>query len=331
MRGAGVKEPAAERGRFVPRLQRRPAWLGDLALLPGLAVLVLALAVTTDGFLSWVNIANVLSQSAVVGIAAIGATFVILTAGIDLSVGSTIGASGVAAAAVMRATGSVALGIAAGVLCGLCAGALLGGLIGRLSLVPFVVTLAGLFFFNGATLLATEGATIAPLPLGLDVIGLRTVFGFPAPALIAIALFVAGQWALTRTAWGRRVTLVGANPEAARISGVDVRNVLWSTYAVAGLLSGVAGVLLTANLAAANASMGAPLLLDVVGAVVIGGTSLFGGKGSVLRTALGVLLLGTLANGLSLLGLESFDQQAVKGLVILAAAGIDVALHRRRA
>jgi ribose transport system permease protein len=326
-----LRRPTVGRCELVPPAHKRPAWLDDLAILPGLVLLVIVFAATTNNFLTTSNIANVLSQSAVVGIAAIGATFVILTAGIDLSVGATIGASGVAAAAVMRNTGSVALGVAAGLLCGLCAGLLLGGLIGRLGLVPFVVTLAGLFLFTGVTLLVTEGATIAPLPLELDLIGFTTVLGLPMPALIAIVLFVAGQWTLTRTAWGRRLTLVGANPEAARISGVNLKNVVWSTYAVAGLLSGVAGVVLTSTLAAANASMGAPLLLDVIGAVVIGGTSLFGGRGSVLRTALGVLLLGTLANGLNLLGLESFDQQAVKGIVILTAAGIDVALHRRRA
>ena len=310
------------------RLRARP-WVGDLQLLPALAVLFVVLALTTDGFLSSTNLTNILSQSAIAGIASIGATFVILTGGIDLSVGSTIGASGVVAAAIMAKSGSVVEGVVLGVLTGMVVGAILGGLIVRFGLVPFVVTLAGLFMVSGVTTLASDGKTLGGLPTSFGDIGFNTFLGLPIPVVIAIVLYVSGQWALTRTRWGRKVLLVGANPMAASVSGIGVRRVVWSTYVVSGTFAGIAGVLLTATLLGANSTMASGQLLTVIGTVVIGGTSLFGGKGSVLRTALGVLFLGMLVNGLSILGLESYDQQTITGVVILAAAGLDVALNRK--
>lgn len=308
----------------------RPAWVGDLQLLPALLALGAVLSVTASGFLTTTNLINILSQSAIVAIAAIGATYVILAAGIDLSVASTMGASGVVAAAVMNRLGSVPLGIAAGVATGAGVGLVLGWLIARFHLVPFVVTLAGLFFVQGLTTLVTAGGTLAQLPNSFGDIGFNTVAGVPIPVIVTVVLYITGQWALTRTVWGRKVLLVGANPRAAEISGINVRRTVWSTYVVAGALAGVAGVLLTATLLGANASMAQPELLTIVGVVVIGGTSLFGGTGSIVRTGLGVLFLGTLSNGLSILGLQSFDQQTATGAAILAAAGLDVLLHRKR-
>jgi ribose transport system permease protein len=303
-------------------------WLVDLAMLPLLLLLVLVFSLFNPSILSPTNIGNVLGQSSVVAIAAIGATFVILTAGIDLSAGSAISASGVAAAAAMLATGNIALGIVAGVATGLLAGAILGNIIARLGIAPFIVTLAGLFLISGTALLLTSGATIAPVPIELTLFTIANVGGIPLPVLVAAALFIVAQFVLTRTVWGRRVMLVGANPRAAEVSGINVRRVLISVYIVAGLFSGIAGVLVTAGLSGANASMGAPLLLNIIGAVVLGGTSLFGGRGSILRTAIGALLLGFLNNGMNLLGLASYDQLAVTGLVILVAASADAVLHR---
>jgi len=163
--------------------------------------------------------------------------------------------------------------------------------------------------------------------LQVQISTLRRLLG-PA-AIITVALFVVAQIALTRTTWGRRVQLLGANPKAARISGVDVRFVTWSVYAVAGVFSGIAGVELVASLSAANADTGSPFLLPVIGAVIIGGTSLFGGQGSIARTGMGVLFLAVLINGLSLLGFQVFDQQAVEGAVILLAVALDILLRRK--
>lgn len=305
-------------------------WLTELTMLPVLVLLILAFSVFAPNMLSPLNITNVLSQSAVVAIAAIGATFVILTGGIDLSTGSSISASGVTAAAVMTATGNVALGIICGIVVGVLVGLIIGLLITHLNLVPFVVTLAGLFAIAGTALLLSNGATIAPIPSSITGFGIALVAGIPAPVVLAVVLFVVMQFLLTNTTWGRRVILVGANRHAAKISGIHVRRVETSVYAIAGFFSAIAGVLMTVNLYGANASMGSSQLLNVIGAVVLGGTSLFGGRGSVVRTAIGVLVLGFLANGMNLLGLSSYDQQAVTGAVIVIAACVDAILHRKR-
>lgn len=303
--------------------------LRDLALIPALVAMTVVFSLTTSDFLTQQNLLNILQQNAVLGIAAIGATFVIISGGIDLSVGATIGAAGIAAAAVMLHTHSIALGVAAGVGAGLLTGSILGLLIALFDLTPFVVTLAGMFFVSGLTVYLTKGGTLGPLPFWLDNLVFRKVLGIPVAAVITIALYVLAQIALTRTTWGRRLQLLGANAKAAEISGVDVRFVRWSVYAVAGLFSGIAGVELVASLSAANPDTGSPFLLPVIGAVIIGGTSLFGGYGSIARTGLGVLFLAVLINGLSLLGFQVYDQQAVEGAVILLAVALDILLHRK--
>jgi ribose transport system permease protein len=309
---------------------RRPGWLGDLAMLPALILLIVVLSAMTDGLLTSANLINVLSQSAVVAIAAIGATFVILTGGIDLSTGSVIGASGVAGAWIITSSGSLAAGIAAGLLTGTVIGLVVGVVVAKLNVVPFAVTLAALYAVSGCTTLLSHGRTIAPVPIEFIRFSIDGPAGIPYAAWLAAALFVIAQVVLTRTAWGRRVVYVGANVEVARISGVNVVRIRTSVYAVAGLFSAIAGMVLTSGLAGAGASMGSPLLLNIVGAVVLGGTSLTGGRGSLLRTGIGVLFLGFLANGMSLLGLESFDQQIVTGLFIFLAASADGLLRWRR-
>ncbi|GAA2014367.1 ABC transporter permease [Catenulispora yoronensis] len=310
----------------------RPAWFADLAMLPALLLLVVVLSFLTDGLLTASNLTNVLSQSAVVAIAAIGATFVILTGGIDLSTGSVIGAGGVAGAWIITSTGSMALGIVAGLATGMLIGLLIGQVVARLNVVPFAVTLAGLYVVSGCTTLLSHGRTIAPVPAGFVRFSIDGPGGVPYSVWVALVLYVLAQIALTRTVWGRRVLHVGANPEVARISGVNVVRTRTSVYMVAGLFSAAAGMVLTSGLAGAGAGMGGPLLLNVVGAVVLGGTSLAGGRGSLLRTGIGVLFLGFLANGMSLLGLQSYDQQMVTGCFIFVAASADGILRwlRRR-
>lgn len=311
-------------------LPARLGWLREFTMLPVLVLLVLLLAVFEPAILEPQNLLNVLGQSAVVAIAAIGATFVILTGGIDLSVGSTISASAVASAVVMSTTGQAFLGVVAGLAVGVVVGVLQGVLIARLRLVPFVVTLAGLFVVAGVTVLLSDGATISGLPKEFTGLAFANLGGIPVFVVIAISLYIIAQLALTTTAWGRRVMLFGASREASRISGSPIGWIEASVYAVAGGFSAIAGICLSANLFAANATMGSSLLLNIVGAVVLGGTSLFGGRGSIARTGIGVLVLGFLSNGMNLIGLASYDQVAVTGLVILAAACLDAALHRKR-
>jgi ribose transport system permease protein len=327
VRSGNAPLPESERRLEIRR--RAIGRLRDLALIPALVAMGAVFSLTTSDFLTQQNLLNILQQNAVLGIAAIGATFVILASGIDLSVGSTIGAAGIAASAVMLHAHSIALGVAAGIGAGFLTGSTLGFLIALFELTPFVVTLAGMFFASGLTVYLTKGETLGPLPFWLDNLVFRKVLGIPVAAIITVALFVLAQIALTRTTWGRRVQLLGANAKAAQISGVDVRFVTWSVYAVAGVFSGIAGVELVASLSAANADTGSPFLLPVIGAVIIGGTSLFGGQGSIARTGMGVLFLAVLINGLSLLGFQVFDQQAVEGAVILLAVALDILLRRK--
>jgi ribose transport system permease protein len=322
--------PAADDGArrgLLARLRddaRRPAWFADLSMLPALLLLILALSLLTDGLLSQSNLVNIFSQSTVVAIGAIGATFVIITGGIDLSTGSVIGTGGMAGAWVMIHTGNVALGVVAGPLAGALIGTLVGLVVANLGVVPFAVTLAALYVVSGGATLLSHGNTLAPVPIGVVRFSIDGPGNVPYAVWITLVLYVLAQTVLTRTAWGRRVTLVGANIEVARISGVNVTRTTTSVYAIAGLFSGLAGVALTSQLAGAGASMGSPLLLDIVGAVVLGGTSLNGGRGSLLRTAVGVLFLGFLSNGMSLLGLQDFDQQMVTGAFIFLAAAVQV-------
>src|SRR6266700_1029676 len=319
--GAGIARPA--RLAWLRDPARRPGWFADLAMLPALILLIGVLSVLTDGLLTSSNLINVLSQSAVVGIAAIGATFVILTGGIDLSTGSVIGASGVAGAWIITSTGNLAAGIAAGLVTGTVIGLVVGVIVARLNVVPFAVTLAALYVVSGCTTLLSHGRTIAPLPAGFISFSIDGPGGVPYAVWLAGVLYVIAQIVLTRTAWGRRVVHVGANVEVARISGVNVVRTRTSAYLVAGLFSAIAGMTLTSGLAGAGASMGSPLLLNIVGAVVLGGTSLSGGRGSLLRTAIGVLFLGFLSDGMSLLGLQDYDQQMVTGSFIFLAAYAD--------
>ncbi len=309
---------------------RRPSWFADLAMLPALILLIVVLSAMTDGLLTPSNLSNVLSQSAVVAIAAIGATFVILTGGIDLSAGSVIGASGVAGAWIITTSGNLAAGIAAGLFTGTMIGLVVGVVVARLNVVPFAVTLGALYAVSGSTTLLSHGRTIAPMPIDFIRISIDGPGGVPYTVWLAVVLYAIAQIVLTRTAWGRRVVHVGANVEVARISGVNVVRTRTSVYAVAGLFSAIAGMVLTSGLAGAGASMGGPLLLNIVGAVVLGGTSLSGGRGSLLRTGIGVLFLGFLSNGMSVLGLQSFDQQIVTGSFIFLAASADGLWRRLR-
>jgi ribose transport system permease protein len=292
-------------------------------MLPALVVLIGVLSVMTDGLLTPSNLANVLSQSAVVAIAAIGATFVILTGGIDLSTGSVIGAGGLAGAWVITSTGNLAAGIAAGLFAGTVIGLVVGLVVARLKVVPFAVTLAALYVVSGGATLLSHGKTVGPVPVSFIRFSIDGIGGVPYSVWLAVVLYVVAQIVLTRTTWGRRVVHVGASVDVARISGVNVVRTTTSVYAVAGFFSAVAGMVLTSGLAGAGASMGSPLLLNIVGAVVLGGTSLSGGRGSLLRTAIGVLFLGFLSNGMSLLGLQSYDQQIVTGSFIFLAASAD--------
>jgi ribose/xylose/arabinose/galactoside ABC-type transport system permease subunit len=321
-----------------------------------LAGIVVAAGVFIPGFMSRANLTTILLHVSINGILALGSIFVIITAGIDLSVGSVVGLAGVLAAgtltsgAVLRLLGPAGAAVMAG-LVGIGVGALVGlvngSIVARLGVAPFIVTLAMMTAARGAARLVTGGVPIGfPDPgdplydrkiAALDALhavgggrlpvpGLPT--GFPVPALVMLALVALGGFVLTRTRFGRHVYAVGGNEEASRLSGVSVGWVKLGVYAIAGASAGLAAVLLVGQLRSGGPDAGMLYELNAIAAAVIGGTSLFGGVGTAWGALTGALLIGVLNNGLDLIGVQAFWQEIAKGIIILLAVLFDVWMKR---
>ena len=299
--------------------------LSQFGIVLALVIIALALGLSNENFLTANNLANVLRQVSINGILAVGMTFVIVTGGIDLSVGSLLAFTGmVAASAVSGASAhnplaGAALAIAAGAVLGACN----GGLIALLRLPAFVVTLGMLSVARGLTLIWNDGMPISNLPDAFKFLGQGEWLGVPAAAAIFITVTALAWIALRYTVYGRWIYAVGGNIRSARMSGIRTTGIVFSVYMLMGALSGVAGTILTARTTAALPQAGVGYELDAIAAVVIGGTSLAGGVGSVLLTLIGVLIIGVINNGLDLLGVSSYYQQVIKGVIIVGAVLID--------
>ena len=319
--------------------------LARLAPVLFLVVLMAGFAIAEPRFLSTINLLNVLRQVSISGLLAIGMTFVILTAGIDLSVGSLLAFCGLAAAIVAKgaATGNFALGAdgsAAGygwasamlvaVAIGLVGGGLQGLAITRAKVPPFVVTLGGMSVFRGAALLLSGGGPISGFDEGFRFFGQGRIGGVPTPVLIFLGFAILAHVVLRYTRFGRQVYAVGGNPEAARLSGLKVGRILLSVYLIMGFFSGLGGFVLAARLNSAEAVAGMGYELTVIASVVIGGTSLFGGIGTIFGTVIGTVLIGVLLNGLVLLNVSSYIQQIIIGLIIVLAVAFDTFAKSRR-
>ena len=295
----------------------------------GLAVLCAILWILTPYFLTVSNLLNVAEQTSINAIVAVGMTFVILSGGIDLSVGSIVAFSGVVLGIALRAGQPIAAAIAAalaiGAMCGLGNGLLvtLGGL------PPFIVTLGTMSIARGAALLVTEGRPISGFAASFRVLATGRAGFVPAPVIATAAVYLVAQLVLARTTFGRYVYAIGGNEEATRLSGVAVRFHKTMIYAVSGLMSAIAAVILTARLNSAQPIAGMMYELDAIAATVIGGTSLMGGEGTLGGTLIGALIMGVLRNGLNLLGVSSFLQQIVIGGVIVVSVLIDTVLKRK--
>lgn len=301
-----------------------------LGTLAGLLGLCLLLWILTPHFLTISNLLNVLEQTSINAVIALGMTFVILSAGIDLSVGSVLALSGVVMATLLQQDWPVAAAIAAGLLMGFGFGALNGVAIAWGRLPPFIATLGMMSIARGCALLFTEGRPVSGFDQTFRSLATSRVLGIPAPVVITAAAYLVARFVLTSTRFGRYVYAMGGNEEATRLSGVNVRWHKMLVYGVSGLTSGIAAVLLTARLNSAQPIAGIMYELDAIAAVVIGGTSLAGGEGGVGGTLIGVLIMGVLRNGLNLLGVSSFLQQVVIGLVIVVAVLLDTVLKSRR-
>jgi putative xylitol transport system permease protein len=319
-------------GRSRPFGQQAGGFLARYGIVLALVLLVALMTFLHPSFMTSANIVNVLRQVSINGILAVGLTFVILTAGIDLSVGSILAFAGIVAA--MLVSGAVVLppfvAIAAAVLAGGAFGAVNGVLVSRFKVTPFVVTLGMLSMARGLTLLLSNGRPVPGLSDPFRFIGQGFVFGVPVPVWIFITVLLAAWVTLRFTVYGRRVYAVGGNLESARTSGIPTRWIIFSVYLISGLAAGLAGAVLTARTTAGLPQAGLGYELDAIAAVVIGGTSLMGGVGSVGFTLVGVLIIGVIGNGLDLLGVSSYYQEVVKGAIIIAAVLIDRTRHARR-
>lgn len=295
----------------------------------GLLVLCVTLWLATPYFATAANLANVAEQSAITGVLAIGMTFVILTGGIDLSVGSLVALAGVITGVVLQRDMPVAVAVVAGLGAAMAAGAINGAMIAHFMLPPFIATLGMMSVARGAALLLSDGRPISGFPESLRRLATGSVVGVPAPVLLMLALYVVAYVVLTRTVVGRHVYAIGSNEEATTLAGIRVGLHKVLVYAISGVSAGVCATLLLARLNTAQPIAGVGYELDAIAAVVIGGTSLLGGSGSVIGTLIGALIMSVLRNGLNLLGVSSYLQQVAIGLVIIVAVVIDMALRRR--
>ena len=300
-----------------------------LGTLAGLVALCLLLWILTPHFLTVSNLLNVLEQTSINAVIAVGMTFVILSAGIDLSVGSLLALSGVVMATLLHREVSAPVAITAGLAMGFGFGALNGVAIAWGRLPPFIATLGMMSIARGCALLFTEGRPVSGFDPEFRSLATARLLGVPAPVVITAAVYLAGRFVLSSMRFGRYVYAIGGNEEATRLSGVNVRLHKTLVYGVSGLTSAVAAVLLTARLNSAQPIAGIMYELDAIAAVVIGGTSLAGGEGGLGGTLIGALIMGVLRNGLNLLGVSSFLQQVVIGLVIVVAVAIDGVVKKR--
>ncbi|MBW4472953.1 MAG: ribose ABC transporter permease [Stenomitos rutilans HA7619-LM2] len=314
-----------------PKARQRSStknWLQVAGILPILLLICILFTVLSPSFLTPGNLVNIARQASINIVLATGMTFVILTGGIDLSVGSILGVSAVIAVLVSLLPALSWAAIPVALLAGLLMGLANGALIAFLDLPPFIVTLGALTAWRGAAYLVANGTTVINRDLGFAWIG-NNYLG-PLPWLVVIALLAIGaSWfVLRRTVLGVQIYAVGGNQRAARLTGIKVNRVLLFVYGVSGLLAGLAGIMSSSRLYSATGLLGNGYELDAIAAVILGGTSFTGGIGTMPGTLLGALIIAVLNNGLTLLNMSYFWQLVVKGLVIIVAVTID-RLRRR--
>ncbi|MGV8988836.1 MAG: ABC transporter permease [Cypionkella sp.] len=308
-----------------------------------LILLMAVFAIAEPRFMSQVNLFNIARQVSVTGLLAIGMTFVILTAGIDLSIGSLLAFAGLVAAAVAKGglsdrftVGDNTIGYGwplaalAAIVIGMAGGFIQGLAITKLKVPPFVVTLGGMSVFRGAALLFAAGGPISGFEPGFSWWGQGKIGPVPVPVILFLICAITAHIVLRYARFGRRVYAVGGNPEAARLSGLNVNRIICSVYVIMGFFAGLCAFVLSARLNSAEAVAGTGYELTVIASVVIGGTSLFGGVGTIFGTVIGALLIGVLLNGLVILNVSSYIQQIIIGVIIVLAVSFDTFAKSRR-
>lgn len=294
-----------------------------LGPLVGFVILFVVLSIMSPEFLTFDNLRNVALQTTVNALMAVGMTFVILTSGIDLSVGSALALTAAISAQLMVSGMNPWLASIIGLAVGAAAGFLNGLLVSYGRLAPFIVTLGTQQLFRGLTEIYTKGMPIFNLPNSFSDFGSNYIWGIPIPVYVTLAVIIVAWIVLQRTVAGRRIYALGGNEKVAHLAGVPVKRYLIWVYAISGFLAALAGLVLTSRLGSAEPTAGTGYELDAITAVVLGGTSLFGGEGTLIGTVIGALILGVIDNGLNLLNVNSFYQDAVKGVIILIAIMLD--------
>ena len=322
---SAAAHPAAPKRRRGVRFD-----LSRHAIFFALVALTLFFAVTANGFVSSRNILNILRQVSIVGICAVGMTGVVLTGGMDLSVGSVIGVSVVTTASLMVAGVNPLLASLASLIIGVLIGATNAVFINEVGIPPLITTLATMITLRGVAFTITGGLPVFGFPESFSILGQGHLGVIPIPVLIMIAAFAFGYILFNRTRFGRHVYGIGGNEEATRLSGVNIKRVKYTLYMLEGLLAALAGIVLLSRVNSGQPRAGTGYEFDIITAVLLGGVSIFGGVGRVTGVIVGVVLMGVLSNGMILLNIEEFTQQIVKGLVLLAAVGFDQLTKRKR-
>jgi ribose transport system permease protein len=297
--------------------------LRDMGTLLGLVILCVIFASLTDVFMTKQNLINILQQSSINACIAIGMTLVIISGGIDLSVGPVAALAAVLSAAMLVAGYPIAVAIAAALLIGMLCGSMNGALIAYAGLQPFIVTLGTLSLFRALALIYTGGTPILSLPPEFRALITSQIWIFPVPVVIVAVLAIIAWTMLNKTPIGEYILAVGGNEEAARISGVPIARTKITAYVISGFLASLAAVILIARLGAAEPTLGNLWELEAIAAAAIGGASLMGGKGSIAGTILGAIVLGAMRNGLTLLNVQAFYQLLATGIIIILAMLVD--------
>jgi ribose/xylose/arabinose/galactoside ABC-type transport system permease subunit len=323
-----IRAPTVAQGRTIGTVLRRWMVRPEAPALVFLAVLVAVFSVSSDEFLSGSNLESIVVSVAVLGTIALAVNQVILCGEIDISTGSMMGLCAVAAGAVATSTGGLVLPLLAGVAVGALAGAVNGVLVTLGRIPSIIVTLGMLYALRGVILLVTGGTWITGIPEATRVLGTGSVLGIQYPVFVLLILFVVMELVSRHSTWGRNVFAVGGNRRASRLAGLPIDRVRFLAFVLVGVFVGIASIIYLGRAGSVQTNTGAGLELQVVAAVVIGGTSISGGRGSTLAALTGAVLIGVILNGLILLGVPGIWQDAVLGALILLAVATDV-LRRR--
>ncbi|HOV62950.1 MAG TPA: ABC transporter permease [Spirochaetia bacterium] len=294
------------------------------AILP-LIILVIISSIINSSFYSLDNILNILRSTAYLFIPAVGMTFVLCASGIDLSVGSSMGLSGVMLGMLMVwFKVPVIPSVIITLIVGACAGAVNGLLITTLKFPPFIATLATYYSYRGLVMGVTKGGPISPMPESFNRFGLATILGIPNIVVFMVFLLIVGEFVLTKTKYGRYVLATGGNEESARLAGINTSKIVFANYVIVGFLSFVSGLFFSARFTSAQPSLGTGYELRIITACIIGGVSLFGGAGSMIGTFFGSLFMIVLENGMTMARISGYWKQAILGVIIVIAVIIDL-------